>query len=58
MKFSCIFFVNFITVLPFSFRCFSELFVPVHVQRWTVLPLYSGHDGHLNCSTAVRLHQR
>jgi len=37
----------------------SELFVPVHVQRWTVLPLHWVHVGCIyNCWTSAGLHQR
>jgi len=34
----------------------SELFISVHVQRWTVLRLYKPHDWRINCWAAVRLY--
>jgi len=35
-----------------------KLFVPVHVQRWTVLHLYCEHGRCVNCSRTARLYQR
>jgi len=36
--------------------CHSELFISVHVQRWTVLRLYKLHDWRINCWSTVRLY--